>query len=301
MSVAFLLFVFNFETPEKEFYEAPKIETTETREIILAFVGDVMLDRAVEQKILSKGGGDFKFPFLLIAKDLERYDFLFGNLEGPISDEGVNVGSKYSFRMDPKAVYGLKFAGFDALSVANNHSADFGKRAFDETLELLTSVDIIPVGDVSDPKFLNVKGLKIAIVAFSDFPGFGLRAEDEIIKDNISLARKSADIVVASFHFGEEYQKLPSSRQRKIVELAVDYGADLIVGHHPHVPQPLEKYKDAYIAYSLGNFIFDQHFSEETMGGTLLEIRLRDNMIVGAQIRTIRLNSDYQAYFLDSF
>jgi poly-gamma-glutamate synthesis protein (capsule biosynthesis protein) len=211
----------------------------------------------------------------------------------------MDVGSKFSFRMDPEVVKGLKLAGFDALSVANNHSGDWGRAAFDDTISILNAAGIIPVGDGSEAKIYEAGGLKIALFAFSDFPGPGERAEDEAIKNGISNARNAADFIVVSFHFGEEYQEEPSQRQRRIAELAADSGADLVIGHHPHVSQPLEEYGDSYIAYSLGNFVFDQYFSEETMKGSLLEVGIKDGAIAGARLREVRLNENYQPHFID--
>ena len=265
--------------------------------IKLAFVGDIMLDRGVEQKILKEGSGDFAFPFLLIAQDLNIYDFLFGNLEGALSDKGKNVGSIFSFRMDPEAVKGLKFAGFDALSVANNHSGDWGREAFEDTVARLGEAEIFPVGESDAPKILEIGDFKMALVAFSDFPGPGLRAEEDIIKNTVEKARGQTDFVIASFHFGEEYQKEPSARQREMAELAVRSGASLVVGHHPHVSQPVEKYENAYIAYSLGNFVFDQYFSDETMRSVLLEVEIKDKKIVGVSERRFHLNENYQPIF----
>lgn len=284
----------------EEYFSGNAVVSPRNPEILkLAFVGDIMLDREVEKKILKEGGGDFRFPFLNIADQLSNYDFLFGNLEGPISSGGENVGSIYSFRMDPRAIDGLKFAGFDALSVANNHSGDWGREAFFDTLSILREAGIVPVGATTSPEIFGIKGVKISMLAFSDFPGPGIRADDELIKSSVSLARSSADLIVVSFHFGEEYQKLPTARQIELARLAVDFGADLVIGHHPHVSQPVEKYKNSYIAYSLGNFIFDQNFSEETMRGTLLEVEISDKTIFGAKPREVKLNSNYQPSFID--
>ena len=266
----------------------------------LAFVGDIMLDRAVEGKILKKGDGDFRFPFLNIADELRAYDFLFGNLEGPLSaDEGINSGSAISFRIDPRALEGLEFAGFDALSVANNHSGDRGGKVFRDTLSNLNGAGIMAIGTSTEPAILNIGSLRVALVGFADFPGPGVRATVPNIVEALGKARVNADIVIASFHFGEEYHPEPSGRQRELAHLAVDSGADLVIGHHPHVSQPVESYKDSYIAYSLGNFIFDQNFSEETMKSILLEIEVRGKKISGAITREIILNQDYQPSFVD--
>ena len=280
-----------------EFYQAQVaylMPTLPPDEIKLGFVGDIMMDRDVEKKILKEGGGDFRFPFLNIADTLQKYDFLFGNLEGPISDKGRNVGSIYSFRMDPKAADALKFAGFDILSVTNNHSGDWGRAAFSDTLERLSEAGILSVGGTHEPEIIVLENTKIAFLAFSDFPGPAAITNPEKIRESIAKASQEADIVIVSFHFGEEYKKEASTRQKKLSYLAVDSGANLVVGHHPHVAEPIEQYKNSYIAYSLGNFIFDQGFSEETMKGILLEVTLKNKKISKVLPRKIQLNENFQ-------
>ena len=100
--------------------------------------------------------------------------------------------------------------------------------------------------------------------------------------------------MVASFHFGEEYRDLPDSYQKAIARFAIDAGADLVIGHHPHVVQPVESYRNGYIVYSLGNFVFDQDFSPETMEGMLLEVEIMDKQIVGITPREIKINPRFQ-------
>ncbi len=276
----------------------------------LGFVGDIMMNRGVEQKIRSEGGGDFKFPFLLIADRLKKYDVLFGNLEGPISDQGENVGSIYSFRMDPRSVEGLTFAGFDVMSVANNHMGDWTKRAMKDTFLRLKDAGIVAVGggmtadEAYAPRYIDVSGVRIGFVAFSEFgkgylegsagsPGIAIINKDKVIS-SITVAREKADIVIASFHFGDEYKESPSLSQKEIARAAIDAGADLVVGHHPHVLQSLEKYRNGYIKYSLGNFVFDQPFSEETMKSEILEVDVDKKEIVDIREIPVAINSSFQ-------
>ena len=261
--------------------------------VTLAFVGDIMFDRGVKESIFKNGGGDFNFPFEKIYEDLKQYDILFGNLEGPISDRGENQGSLYSFRMDPKTAEALALAGFDVLSLANNHIGDWGEEAIKDTIKRLDSAGILVAGaDLTQeedylPKILNIRGVKIAFLAFFNAP------EIEI-KKSVELAKLNADIVIASFHFGDEYKKEPNENQKRLARLAVDAGADLVVGHHPHIIQEVELYKNSYIAYSLGNFIFDQSFSKETMRGILLEVVIKDKNITAVTPLQIKINSNFQ-------
>jgi poly-gamma-glutamate synthesis protein (capsule biosynthesis protein) len=278
--------------------------------IKVAFVGDIMLDRGVYNKIVKKGAGDFNFAFANIKNDLKKYDLLVGNLEGPVSDKGIDKHDLYSFRMDPQILPVLKDLGFGVLSIANNHIDNWGLSAIEDTISRLSSSGIQVVGGGMNsqesyaPVIINTKGLKIALLSFSEFgagqyesgtstAGISVISE-QALKRGIELARKSADIVVVIFHFGEEYKNTPTEYQKKYAHMAVSLGANLVVGHHPHIVEPIEYYKNTYIAYSLGNFIFDQYFSPETMQGGLLELEIKNKSIVNINLRTVQMNSDYQ-------
>ena len=278
----------------------------------LAFVGDIMLDRGVKYFVNRDFNGDYNELFVKVGPQLRGYDLLFGNLEGSISDKGIDGGGLYSFRFDPKVLPVLKKAGFDIFSVANNHSFNWGEAAFADNLRLLSSAGMDYVGgglsgaEAYQEKVINIDGIKIAFLAFSDFragglnptstiPGMAVISEEEVQK-SITQARPVADLVVVSSHFGEEYQAEPNNYQRKYANLAIDAGADLVVGHHPHVVQALEQYKGKYIIYSLGNFIFDQYFSTETMQGGLLEVEVNPNTkkIEKVTLKKVQLNNLYQ-------
>ncbi len=271
----------------------------------MGFVGDVMLDRGV--LLQTRSQGDYRFPFLKIKEDLEKFDILFGNLESMISDKGANQGSIYSFRAPPETMEGLVYAGFDVLSIANNHSFDWGINALTDTKERLIKEKIVPVGgglSAYDPVFLNEKDTIIAFLAYSAVgaPGWATTESvpgiawysDERLEEGIKIAEADSDIVVVSIHYGEEYQKSPNEEQIRISERAIDLGADMVIGHHPHVIQPVIEYKEGIIAYSLGNFVFDQAFSEETMTGLLLEVKIKDGKINSYNPIEVRINDYFQ-------
>ena len=278
------------------------------KELSLLFVGDIMLDRGVRQSV-SKNGSDFSFLFQK-TDFIKKYDVAFGNLEGPISNKGEDLGKLYSFRMKPETADVLKEAGFDVLSIANNHTGDWGIDAFQDTLLNLKEQGILAVGgglndnDATNPKIIEKNGVKIGFIGFSDVgPSWlqatqskaGILIADEFFDAIIKEAAKKVDALVVSLHFGEEYQKTQNERQKYLGHMAIDNGAKIVVGHHPHVTQDMEDYKGGLIAYSLGNFIFDQSFSEETMKGAALEIKLREGgMIESSGIKTIQLNEFYQ-------
>lgn len=288
-------------------------EKNDDEPAVLAFVGDIMFDRGVK-KIILREGEDFGFPFLKIGEKLQNYDLLFANLEGPISERGEDEGAVYSFRMTEKTATAIKQSGFDILSIANNHIGDWGAKAVFDTLFYLKNAGLKYAGaglsseEASRAQFLEIKNTRFAFLAFTDISGiyterpdevFVSVADPEIISKQIRTAKSFADIIIISFHFGEEYKTSPNERQKFLAYLAVDAGANLVIGHHPHVVQPVEKYKEAYVAYSLGNFIFDQNFSEETMRGMLLEATVENKKIIAVKSKNVVLNENFQPDIAD--
>jgi poly-gamma-glutamate synthesis protein (capsule biosynthesis protein) len=314
-SLLFLFFeFFQVQETEKEIKGLAEISYVnferKKEKITLFFVGDIMLDRGVKYSIEKYGKGDYKFPFLKIVDELKKADILFGNLESVISDKGKKVGSIYSFRADPEAIEGLKFAGFDILSVANNHIFDYGREAMEDSFKRLKEAKIDYLGggfnekEACSPIIKEIGKTKIAFLAFSNL-GTPLWAasekksgicwlEKEKMERIINEIKKKADIVVVSFHYGEEYFSKPTQFQISISHSAIDSGANLVIGHHPHFVQPIEKYKSGWIAYSLGNFVFDQKFSKETMEGLMLKVSIENSKIKEVIPIKIKINQFYQ-------
>jgi poly-gamma-glutamate synthesis protein (capsule biosynthesis protein) len=306
-----LLVTISLLTEINRFPAASVVEVKPRQEQIrVILVGDIMLDRGVEYMVEKEGSGNFKFPFWKIADYLEKADVLFGNLESPISDKGEKIGSIYSFRTEPEAIDGLTFAGFDVLSVANNHAFDYGWEALEDTLRRLKEAGIDYIG-IDSPVIKEVNGstgspLRIAFLAYTNLglPSWGIGWADwnnlEEIKKEIQETKQKADILIVSLHAGEEYQKTPNQFQIDFAKMAVDAGADLVVGHHSHVIQPNEEYPSTnsgqvgYIFYGLGNFVFDQGFSEETMKGQILEISIENGKIKKINPREIKINKYFQ-------
>ncbi len=294
------------------FVPPPQLQTPQTA--ALSFVGDIMLDRGVKGKVNKFGKGDYHFLFEY-ADFLKKPDLMFANLEGPVSSRGRNVGSIYSFRFDPVVFSVLKDAGFDILSMANNHIGDYTKTALEDTITHGNEAGFDMVGggnnyeEAKEPTIKDVNGIKIGYLAFSDFgpesviavastisshPAGVLSASDPHIKDIISDASKKVDILVVAYHYGIEYQPLSNDRQKYLSRLAIDAGAKIVAGGHPHVAEEVEKYKEGIIAYSLGNFIFDQSFSKETMKGLMLNAIVSKTGVDSYSTSTIYLNENYQ-------
>lgn len=281
--------------------------------VALTFAGDIMLDRGVKNSVIKNFNNDYSQLFEktdALSSILEKTDIFFANLEGTASDQGTDQKNLYSFRMSPSVIPALKGLGVDILSVANNHVGDWGLNAFTDTLDRLKENEIFYTGGGSNkqeaetPVVIEKYGMKIGYLAFSDVGPIGMEANtntagillasdpnfDEIIKN----ASKQVDYLIVSFHFGEEYQTKHNVRQEHLAHEAIDDGAKIVIGSHPHVTEDTEVYKDGYIAYSLGNFIFDQSWSAPTMQGMLLELKLFKDGSMTVKKDTTQLNSVFQ-------
>jgi len=277
------------------------VTSDEKQEIKLLFVGDVMITRYVEKRI-KKLNKEYIYPFEKILNYLKTFDYVIANLEGPISDKGMKVGSKYSFRMKPEVAEALSKANINIVNLANNHIFDYGKVAFEDTLKNLEKNNIKYFGNSYEPLIIEKEGVKIGFLGFSDFLKHlevkenktGIATVNDNLSEIIKKAKEKVDILIVSFHWGEEYKKIANERQRKLAKIAIDSGADLVIGHHPHVIQDIEKYKEKFIFYSLGNFIFDQNFSKETMIGGGVEVYIKNKKIENIYFRKFYLNNNFQ-------
>jgi poly-gamma-glutamate capsule biosynthesis protein CapA/YwtB (metallophosphatase superfamily) len=275
----------------------------------LLFVGDVMLSRSVGRKM--KAEKDWNYPFEKIADTLRAADLTYANLECPVSDTGSNQHHLYSFRADPQVIEGLKYAGFDVLGVANNHMYDWGRPALLDTVHRLRDAGLHPVGAGANelaahfPEIVNMKGVRVAFLAYVDIPPEQATAgadqpgvawlEDDRVMSDIRFARPLADVLIVCLHWGTEYAPKPSRKQVELAHQMIDAGADLVVGGHPHVVQPCEFYHGHWIAYSLGNFIFDQHWPS-THHGLMLRVTLTGKQVTDVQPIPISIDNDFQAY-----
>ncbi len=302
---------FNTEKQKTEITEEVQetLPPPEIKETTLMFVGDMMFDRGVKSSVDKNFSNDFNQLFINIP-EIKEADILFGNLEGPISDIGNKVGSIYSFRMTPLVLQALKDASFDIVSFANNHVGDWNVAAFEDTLTRLDNIGILKTGSGVDknkaesPTIIEKNGVRFGYLGFSDVgpawmvakensPGI-LLASDPRLPEIIQNAKNSCDVLIVSFHFGDEYKTVHNARQEKLAKLSIDNGADMIIGHHPHVIQDIEIYKEKPIVYSLGNFIFDQYFSKNTMRGMLFEATFSGHELKSTNSKIITLNKSYQ-------
>jgi poly-gamma-glutamate synthesis protein (capsule biosynthesis protein) len=211
---------------------------------------------------------------------------------------------------------GLRFAGFDVLSLANNHIMDWGREALVDTVTHLREAGFGSVGagvnaqEANQPLIREVGRTRIAFFAYTTLYPKSLEATTstagisrfnlEHVVKAIQEIRASTHTIIISFHWGDEYREEANEEQKKIAYALVDAGADLIIGHHPHVVQEVEQYGRGWIAYSLGNFVFDQNFSDATQKGLFLRATLHRGKVVSVESTTVAFTPTFQPYVPES-
>ena len=275
------------------------------REVDMVFVGDVMVAEIPGQLIAR--GIDPLAPF---GKLLDAHDLRIGNLECVVATGGTAEAKPFTFRADPDVLPVLKHH-FDAMSVANNHSGDFGKDAFAEELGLMRKAGLpyfgggIDATEAHKPLILERNGLRIALLGYVEFkprsfeagahlPGVAWSGEDDQVIEDIAAARRDyhAEIVIPYMHWGWEEEPNPSPRLREFARRMIDAGADMVVGGHPHVTQGAEMYKGKPIVYSLGNFLFNSFDTEATTTGWVLSARIGRDGVRTWRTYVARLDAD---------
>lgn len=301
---------------QKTEQKTPPPETTKkvddpdlSRPIVFAAVGDVMLGSSYPTE-LGLPADDGEGLLKEVTPILSSADITFGNLEGPMANGGKTTkcppDSKrcYAFRVPTRYGRYLKEAGFDVMSLANNHALDFGVEGRNSSKRVLDDLGIAHSGEVGDIARLKIRGKEIALIAFSNYDtSYNLNDVEAAVKVVTKLAAK-ADIVAVSFHGGAEgalYQRVPSGTEiflgenrgdlRRFARAVIDAGADLVIGHGPHVVRGMEVYRDRLIAYSLGNFATYGSFNLSGPLGLslILEVELGvDGKFLGGRVHPVK-------------
>lgn len=247
-----------------------------------------------------------KHPFENLKELLECKDILFGNLETVLSNQGGKARKAVLLNSPPESVKYLKDAGFDILNIANNHISDMGIEGFNKTLDILreNGLNFIGAGNngksISPPLILERNGLKLGFLGYTlksimtpeCIPTNPLK-ERGIITDIESIKDK-CDFIIVSLHWGTENVFYPSPKQIDLAHKLVDNGATLILGHHPHVVQGIEKYRRGLIAYSLGNFQFDPALSQsKTNRSMIICVTFNKDGIKDYSILPVLINEDF--------
>ena len=270
----------------------------------LIFAGDVMFSRAVRREIL--GTHDSSMPFRKIAPLLKASDITFVNLESPFSDVGPYSAGGLVFHAAPEMVEGLKLAGVNIASTANNHARDCGSHGVEFTLRWLRSHGIRPVGSAETEGAAHEgvvfahNGVRFGFLGYTfdqkngnwkDIDPRIALADPMAMSRDVAALRQRCDVVIVSMHNGVEYQPKPSEAQIAFAHAAIDAGAKLVMGHHPHVVQPSERYRDGLIYYSLGNFVFDQYQREATQHGEVVQISFLGREILETHQMNVRITA----------
>lgn len=270
--------------------------------VSLVFMGDVML--ADQPGRLVRQGHD---PFAPFASSIADADVRIANLECVVASKGKAQDKPYTFRAHPRVLPLLK-RHVDAVSVANNHSGDFGREAFAEMLTRLQQTGLPFFGggrnlsEAHEPLLIEKRGLRIALLGYDEFfprsfeagdqhPGVAWSEDEQVVRD-IKRAREvhHADLVIPFMHWGEEHQPLANDRQRELARLMIKAGADAVVGTHPHVVQDIEWYQGRPIVYSLGNFIFDGFDDIDNNTGWVLRLDLARDGVRDLRIQVARID-----------
>jgi poly-gamma-glutamate capsule biosynthesis protein CapA/YwtB (metallophosphatase superfamily) len=239
--------------------------------VSLVALGDVNLGRTVGQEIL-KGKTDY--PFEKFADILTKAEVIFVNLECPVTDQHGETQSPKSnvvFCAPPGAAATLRHAGVMLVSTANNHAFDYGLKGIRETIKFLRQDSILFVGTVSDsgleyaPVIIERNNIKLGLVAYTQTvnihgPWIGMISVFDSARAcrEIGLLKTKVDFVLASYHGGDEYMDVPGKSAEEEMKLLAEFGADIVFGHHPHVPQGIERYHGSFMFHSLGNAVFNQ-------------------------------------------
>lgn len=285
--------------------------------------GDVLTSRTVDRKMVA--AGDFRSPWLSVGKALAAADLAFGNFEGTIAHDAKPRPGGTSFVSRVGVIEGFTFAGIDFLSLANNHVGDFGTRTLVETRTLIRKAGIATSGAGADeaearaPAILERHGVRFAFVSFNAIVGPPVAtAEDpgavwihmapwnpfrqselDKVAATVREARQKADVVIVYPHWGTEYTAKPNADQVRVGRALIDAGADMVIATHPHWVQGAEIYKGRLIAYSLGNFVFDQTWSKETQQGAALELVFWGPRLVGASFVPVQIEDAHRPRFVD--
>lgn len=300
VTVTFQHFFFNHNEMEKAEFTSKKDSTVTAS---LCFVGDLMC-HSTQFNYAKVGVDTFDFTgvYMEVKKYLSSADLTIGNLETVVAGKNKGYSGYPYFNAPDDFIYALKDAGFDFLITANNHALDQGWEGVKRTIEVMNEYQIHSTGtflskeDRDSLRIFQINSIKIAILAYSENTN-GLPIpkgkdfiinliDEELIRNDISKAReKGVDIVVVHLHYGLEYNREPSDYQKDIVKKIISFGADIIIGGHPHVIQPVDIFKtdsakidSGFVAYSMGNFISNQRWRYSD-AGVILNIEISKNIL----------------------
>ena len=273
LSVATSIVIFSQNATQNEITSA----TLPEKSVSMLAVGDIMLGRSVNTRSAQNG---YDWPFRETHALLSESDITVGNLESPLALNCPLTNEGMIFCGDEKQIAGLKYAEIDIVNLANNHGIDQGTDGISDTKEILTNENINYIGSTEQPLIIEVGGISFGLLGYNTiFPESSDLAwgHKETVVNDISSLSESVNHVIVSFHWGNEYTNTITPLQNELAHAAIDAGADIVIGHHPHWVQKNELYKEKPIYYSLGNFVFDQMWSQKTREGLAIQVTFAEN------------------------
>lgn len=292
-------------TVQTEPTQPTTIQTEPQPEIFtLSFAGDCTL--GTEYDTYGSGGSfiqvigeNYQYPLQNVLAYFGSDDFTMVNLEGALTEFNIPVEKEYRFRGPSEYAKILTLGSVEAVNLANNHSYDYGETGYADTKAALTQENITFAGKNETAFFVTQRGLKIGIYCAQFY--INNQNMEQSIAD---LRSEGAQIVVASFHWGTEGNYIPDDSQKTIAYDAIDAGADIVFGHHPHVLQPIEQYKDGVIYYSLGNFSFGGNRNPKDKDTAIIQqtvivepdgtVRLGETTPIPCRLSSVPDRNDYQ-------
>jgi len=256
----------------------------------IILVGDLMLGRSVNYNMHRKN--DFAYPVAKVADRLKQADIVIANLEAPIladcslNTEGMKLCSDF------QSLYTLYYAGIDIAQLANNHIWDYGQSGLDETVKWVEFQGLQIIG-LDKAAIKPVRNIKFGFLSYNQiYPTKEptAKATPERLRQDITQLREQADVVIVSFHWGEEYKAQPNLEQKQLAKASIDSGADVVYGQHPHWVQGMQIYQGKPIFYSLGNFVFDQMWSKETREGLAVELSFWQDQLTEVKLLPVYMN-----------
>jgi poly-gamma-glutamate capsule biosynthesis protein CapA/YwtB (metallophosphatase superfamily) len=281
-------------------YSVPK-DPSKIRTLLVT--GDVIPARGVAYFAAVRH--DYLWPFRPTAAYTANADITYINLEAPLlAGCPVSPASSFTFCGDPRFVGGLTMMGADVANLANNHLSNYGALGITSTEQILNSHGILTSG-LGPVAVIDVRGIKFGFIGFN---GVGRAIDKEALKEGIARARQLADVVVVQFHWGKEYERQPMPDKGVptpddpvvIGHDAIDWGADIVIGNHPHWYQGIEIYHGKLITYAHGNFVFDQMWSEETREGVIGTYTFYGTQLVAATWKPYRIYDYGQPVFMNA-
>jgi len=276
--------------------------TLEVRPVVLEAVGDITFGEQVGPALAAHGP---RYPWTRVGATLRAADITTGNLETAVSTRGVAAAKEYTFRGEPEALAPLAgFAGFDVLTLANNHSADYGRDALLDTVRSVDAAGMRAIGAGADerrahrPAIVEAGGLKVAFLGYSDVNPVGFvatstrpgtaNADTAAIAADVHAALRHADVAVCFFHWGTELHPRPDGRQQQFAAACLNAGAKLVLGAHPHVLGPLSRpTRSTLVAWTLGNFVFPS--SGLTARTAILRVDLARDGVRGYRLLPVQI------------